>query len=73
MAELRKQLRILEDKNRSYMQQTLELEDELRKCLSFKTQVESYKKQVTAGLAALPYFCWNRWTGALQVCGLIDD
>lgn len=46
-SELRKQVRTLEDKNRTYMQQTMELEDELRKLASVKSQLESYKKQVT--------------------------
>ena len=51
MGELRKQVRTLEDKNHSYMQQTLELEDELRKSSSLKTQLESYRKQVNSCLA----------------------
>ena len=45
MTELRKQVKALEQKNSAYMSQTLQLEDDLRKSASFKTQVDLYKKK----------------------------
>ncbi|XP_064625842.1 protein Hook homolog 3-like [Lineus longissimus] len=46
MGDLRRQLKILEDKNTSYMQQNMELEEDVRKGGSWKAQVDIYKKQV---------------------------
>ncbi|XP_076353486.1 hook microtubule tethering protein isoform X1 [Tachypleus tridentatus] len=43
---LKKQLKVLEDKNTSYMQQNMELEEELKKTQTLKSQVDMYKKRV---------------------------
>ncbi|GAB6028871.1 Protein Hook 3, variant 3 [Chamberlinius hualienensis] len=44
--DLKRQLKILEDKNTVYMQQNMELEEELKRNATMKTQLEMYKKQV---------------------------
>ncbi|KDR07771.1 Hook-like protein 3 [Zootermopsis nevadensis] len=44
--DLKRQVKILEDKNTHYMQQTMELEEELKKNGTWKPQVELYKKQI---------------------------
>ncbi|KAK6631025.1 hypothetical protein RUM44_003197 [Polyplax serrata] len=46
LSDLKRQLKILEEKNTSYMQHNLELEDEVKKNGTWKPQVEVYKKQV---------------------------
>ncbi|XP_071846791.1 protein Hook homolog 3-like isoform X2 [Apostichopus japonicus] len=46
LSDLRKQVKILEDKNTMYMQNTVELEEELKKANSMKAQLDAYKKQV---------------------------
>ncbi|XP_026467106.1 protein hook-like [Ctenocephalides felis] len=44
--DLRRQLKILEDKNLEYMQQNIELEETAKKQMALKTQIEVYKKQL---------------------------
>lgn len=46
LSDLKRQLKILEEKNTNYMQHNLELEDEVKKNGTWKPQVEVYKKQV---------------------------
>ncbi|XP_035212323.1 protein Hook homolog 3-like, partial [Stegodyphus dumicola] len=46
MSDLKRQLKVLEGKNTHYMQQCMELEEELKKTVMTKTQVDMYKKQV---------------------------
>ncbi|KAK3090840.1 hypothetical protein FSP39_015087 [Pinctada imbricata] len=46
LSDLRGQVKLLEDKNTKYMQDHLELEEELRKSNTVKQQLEMYKKQV---------------------------
>ncbi|KAG1697893.1 Protein Hook [Nymphon striatum] len=46
MSELRRQFKALEDKNTMYLQQNVELEEEVRRLQSFKSQIDLYKKQV---------------------------
>nr|CAD7587699.1 unnamed protein product [Timema genevievae] len=43
--DLKRQVKILEDKNTYYMQQNLELEEEIKKSGSWKPQLEMYRKQ----------------------------
>uniref|UniRef100_A0A667XBD9 Protein Hook homolog 3 n=1 Tax=Myripristis murdjan TaxID=586833 RepID=A0A667XBD9_9TELE len=43
---LRRQVKLLEEKNTMYMQNTVTLEEELRKANATKGQVETYKRQV---------------------------
>lgn len=45
-ADLRRQLKILEDKNIEYMQQNIQLDDAVKKQSALKAQIEVYKKQV---------------------------
>lgn len=47
MGDLRRQIKVLEDKNTDYMQHNMELEEELKKSGSYKPQLELYKKQVS--------------------------
>ncbi|KAL3869534.1 hypothetical protein ACJMK2_042202 [Sinanodonta woodiana] len=46
LSDLRGQVKLLEDKNTKYMQEHLELEEELRKSNTVKQQLEVYKRQV---------------------------
>ncbi|MGH0135729.1 UNVERIFIED_CONTAM: hypothetical protein FKN15_050773 [Acipenser sinensis] len=46
LADLRKQVKSLEDKNLTYMQSSVSLEEELRKANAARTQLETYKRQV---------------------------
>ena len=48
--ELKKQVRSLEEKNAVYMQQNLDLEEELRRTSSVKVQLNTHKQRV----------CWLR-------------
>lgn len=45
--DLKRQVKILEDKNSDYMQQNMELEEELKKSGTWKPQLELYKKQIS--------------------------
>ncbi|XP_069694315.1 protein Hook homolog 3-like [Periplaneta americana] len=44
--DLKRQVKMLEDKNTDYMQQNMELEEELKKSGTWKPQLEMYKKQI---------------------------
>ncbi|XP_078485464.1 protein Hook homolog 3 isoform X2 [Ciona intestinalis] len=46
LGDLRSQVKILEDKNTSYMEQTLSLEEELKKANMTRSQLEAHKRQV---------------------------
>ncbi|KAK9509036.1 hypothetical protein O3M35_006448 [Rhynocoris fuscipes] len=43
--DMKRELKLLETKNLTYIQQNIELEEELKKCGTLKQQVEVYKKQ----------------------------
>ncbi|XP_059354731.1 protein Hook homolog 1-like [Carassius carassius] len=45
LSDLRRQVKILEEKNMTYMHNTVSLEEELRKANAARTQLETYKKQ----------------------------
>jgi protein HOOK3 len=45
-ADLRKQIKALEDQNHTLMDRNQQIEDEYRKVLAFKTLMDSYKDQV---------------------------
>jgi uracil phosphoribosyltransferase len=47
MAELRKQYKALQEQSNTYMQRSIELEDEVVKIPLLKAQIEDYKKQGT--------------------------
>ncbi|XP_048833557.1 protein Hook homolog 1 [Brienomyrus brachyistius] len=46
LSDLRRQVKVLEEKNMTYMQNTVSLEEELRKANAARTQLETYKRQV---------------------------
>lgn len=46
LSDLRRQVKTLEEKNMTYMQNTVSLEEELRKANAARTQLETYKRQV---------------------------
>lgn len=46
LGDLRRQVKLLEERNMIYMQKTCELEEEQRKAGSVRNQLETYKKQV---------------------------
>ncbi|XP_014674419.1 PREDICTED: LOW QUALITY PROTEIN: protein Hook homolog 3-like [Priapulus caudatus] len=46
MGDVKRQLKLLEEKNTNYVQSSMEMEEELRKAQSFRTQVERYKKEI---------------------------
>lgn len=45
-SDMRRQLKLLEDKNLELVQQTLQLEDDVKKSGTWRPQLEQYKKQV---------------------------
>ncbi|KAK3913406.1 Protein Hook-like protein 3 [Frankliniella fusca] len=45
-SDMKRQLKLLEDKNLELVQQTLQLEDEVKKSGTWRPQLEQYKKQV---------------------------
>ncbi|XP_015271324.1 PREDICTED: protein Hook homolog 2 isoform X2 [Gekko japonicus] len=46
LGDLRRQVRLLEERNTVYMQRTCELEEELRRANAVRTQLEAHKRQV---------------------------
>ncbi|XP_075050639.1 protein Hook homolog 3 isoform X1 [Mixophyes fleayi] len=46
LGDLRRQVKLLEEKNTMYMQNTVGLEEELRKANAARSQLETYKRQV---------------------------
>lgn len=46
LGDLRRQVKLLEEKNTAYMQNTVSLEEELRKANAARSQLETYKRQV---------------------------
>ncbi|KAI4892539.1 hypothetical protein NFI96_024703 [Prochilodus magdalenae] len=46
LSDLRRQVKVLEEKNMTYMHNTVSLEEELRKANAARTQLETYKRQV---------------------------
>ncbi|KAM3875978.1 protein Hook homolog 1 [Diretmus argenteus] len=46
LSDLRRQVKLLEEKNMTYMQNTVSLEEELRKANAARAQLETYKRQV---------------------------
>lgn len=46
LGDLRRQVKLLEEKNTSYMQNTVTLEEDLRKANAARGQLETYKRQV---------------------------
>ncbi|XP_051951813.1 protein Hook homolog 1 [Xyrauchen texanus] len=46
LSDLRRQVKVLEEKNMTYMQNTVSLEEELRKANAARSQLETYKRQV---------------------------
>ena len=45
-ADVKRQMKLLEEKNASFLEKTLNMEEELRKSSSVKNQLENYKRQV---------------------------
>lgn len=50
LGDLRRQVKALEEKNMTYMHNTVSLEEELRKANAARAQLETYKRQVTSRL-----------------------
>ncbi|KAJ3076454.1 hypothetical protein HK102_005417, partial [Quaeritorhiza haematococci] len=46
-ADLRKQVKTLEDQNQQYIERNIQMEEEYRKLLSFKPLMETYKEQIS--------------------------
>ncbi|XP_056263829.1 protein Hook homolog 2-like [Pseudoliparis swirei] len=46
LGDLRRQVRLLEERNTVYMQRTCELEEELRRANAVRSQLDAYKRQV---------------------------
>ncbi|RVE69116.1 hypothetical protein OJAV_G00074440 [Oryzias javanicus] len=49
LGDLRRQVRLLEERNTVYMQRTCELEEELRRANAVRGQLDSYKRQLRSG------------------------
>merc|ERR1712087_89341 len=45
-AEVKRQMKLLEEKNASFHEKTLNMEEELKKSTSVKNQLENYKRQI---------------------------
>lgn len=45
LGDLRRQVRLLEERNTVYMQRTCELEEELRRANTVRSQLDTYKRQ----------------------------
>lgn len=52
LGDLRRQVKLLEEKNTIYMQNTVSLEEELRKANAARSQLETYKRQVRTVISA---------------------
>uniref|UniRef100_A0AAQ5XGT2 Calponin-homology (CH) domain-containing protein n=1 Tax=Amphiprion ocellaris TaxID=80972 RepID=A0AAQ5XGT2_AMPOC len=50
LGDLRRQVRLLEERNTVYMQRTCELEEELRRANAARSQLDTYKRQASCGL-----------------------
>lgn len=50
LGDLRRQVRLLEERNTVYMQRTCELEEELRRANAARNQLDTYKRQASCGL-----------------------
>lgn len=50
LGDLRRQVRLLEERNTVYMQRTCELEEELRRANTVRSQLDTYKRQASCGL-----------------------
>lgn len=46
LGDLKRQMKLLEENNTIYMQNTVSLEEELRKANAARAQLETYKRQV---------------------------
>lgn len=49
LGDLRRQVRLLEERNTVYMQRTCELEEELRRANAVRNQLDTYKRQASCG------------------------
>lgn len=54
LGDLRRQVKLLEEKNTMYMQNTVSLEEELRKANAARSQLETYKRQVKRTVTKFP-------------------
>lgn len=54
---MRRQVKLLEEKNTMYMQNTVSLEEELRKANAARSQLETYKRQVRTGIINAIVLC----------------
>lgn len=54
LGDLRRQVRLLEERNTVYMQRTCELEEELRRANAVRSQLDTYKRQVSRRRRAGP-------------------
>lgn len=62
LGDLRRQMKALEEKNMTYMHNTVSLEEELRKANAARTQLETYKRQVT-----------SRWNRFVIICNWMQN
>lgn len=54
LGDLKRQMKLLEENNMTYMQNTVSLEEELRKANAARAQLETYKRQVSAARCRAP-------------------
>lgn len=57
LGDLRRQVKLLEEKNTMYMQNTVSLEEELRKANAARSQLETYKRQVRKNIISAAVLC----------------
>ncbi|KAF4080748.1 hypothetical protein AMELA_G00174830 [Ameiurus melas] len=66
LGDLRRQVRLLEEKNTVYMQRTCELEEELRRANAGRTQLDSYKSQSENKMLCVQEETYRQMLGEVQ-------
>lgn len=61
LGDLRRQVRLLEERNTVYMQRTCELEEELRRANAVRNQLDTYKRQASSCVHLLQSGCCVCW------------
>lgn len=67
--DLKRQMRLLEENNMTYMQNTVSLEEELRKANAARAQLETYKRQVGDTKSRVGTFKFPHWRWAAPLTG----
>lgn len=69
LGDLKRQMKLLEENNMTYMQNTVSLEEELRKANAARAQLETYKRQVGDTKSRVRKFKFPYWRWAAPLTG----